>query len=133
MSDLQLELLNAGLVTQEQYGRQKLQDQRREAKDRQKMVKAAQGTLASLHSLRAVMDYIRKELKRDPTAAHVRALIRQAHQFADQFNLEEKRRNKMHAFLAKVAERLMSRLPEERNFFLDQVFRDIDPKLVTEE
>lgn len=131
-SDLQAELLKAGLITQAQYDRQKIQEDRREAKARQKMVKATD-IAGSFHSLRSFMDHIKKGLGRNPTFAHVQTLTRQAHEVADQLNLHGKRRNKMHAFLAKVAEGLASRPREERNEFLDEVFMKIDPKLVTEE
>lgn len=133
MSDLQVELLRAGLVTQKQYGRQKLQEQRREAKAKQKMLRVVQDNSASFHSLRSLMDHVKKELRRDPTTANVRALTRQAHHVADQLNLNKKKRSKMHAFLAKVAEGLVSRMPEDRLSFLNEVFLTLDPKLVNEE
>ncbi len=132
MSDFQLELLKAGLITQQQYDAGKRQDERRQAKDHRKMVKAADPT-ASFTSLRSFMDHVKKELRRDPTAANLRKLTRQAHEVADQLNLSKKRRGKMHAFLAKVGEGLASRLPEDRAAFLDEVFLTLDPRLVSEE
>lgn len=132
MSDLQLELLKAGLISQEQFNRQRLQEERRDAKAKHKMVKAVDGT-GSFNSMRSFMDHIKKELRRDSSVGNARRLTRQAHEVADQLNLTKKRRAKMHAFLAKVAEGLVSRQIEDRPEFLDSVFLTLDPKLVTEE
>lgn len=132
MSDLQAELLKAGLISQDQYDRQKVQDERREAKDRQKVVKATDST-GSFHSLADFMSHIKRELRKDPMASTIKKLTRQAHQVVDQLQLKDKKRKRMHAFLAKVAEGLAGRQLHEREAFIDDVFLKQDPKLVSEE
>lgn len=132
MSDLQAELLRVGLTTQDQYDRQKLQEERRTSKERRKMV-AAYDPSASFPSLRSFLDYAKRELRKSPMPHTVGRMITQMHEVATSLRLKNKRRQKAHAFLAKVGEGLRSRLPEERGPFLDKVFLEAEPQLVTEE
>lgn len=131
---MQLALLKAGLITQEQYDAGQRREEKQAEKDRQKMVKAGDPVSKNpFHSMRSMIDHIKKELRQNPTPGNLGRLIKQAHQLADQLKVKDKRRKKMHAFLAKVGEGLVSRTDhQEKMDFLDEVFLQLDPKLVSE-
>lgn len=131
MNSLQRALLDAGLITQQQYEKQQEQMRLSEERGKKKEISAIRGT--AFPSLRSFMDHAKRELRKNSTGTRIGALIRQAHEVSDELRLSDKKRRRMHAFLAKVAEGLSSRLPEDRLAFLDEVFLALDPKLVSEE
>lgn len=81
-------------------------------------------------SLRDFLHYAARLLTSDCSPALMKQLIREAHQVADELHLTKKRRGKMHAFMAKMEEALLGMDAEKRVEFVDQQFRQFDPKLV---
>ena len=131
---MQLALLEAGLITRAQYEAKQAQQKKQVEKDHCKMVKSADTSIGnSFTSIRSVMDHIKKELRMSPKPSNLGRLIKQFHEVADALKLKDKRRKRMHAFLARVGEGLASRPNrQEKLDFLDEAFLKIDPSLVSE-
>lgn len=128
MNDLSAELLRAGLITQKQHDRQRPQEERREKKAERK----SQGR-TGFHSLRDFLEDACRRLSGGYSRNLMKQIVREAHGVADSLSLTDRRRKRMHAFLARVEEGLQSRTIEEREEFLADAFQEIDPGMISDD
>lgn len=115
MGSLSDALFKAGLVTEGQLSRQKIQEGRRKKKEA-----AREGCFCSVNEF---LDDVKRRLIEGYSDGTMKGIFTEAHWVADTLALNRAKRSRLHAFLCRIKEQLPDMDTKERAAYLDREMR----------